>query len=226
MSVDYRVISIGAMAHNRLWGETGDVRTAHATTVLVTDGDMRMLVDPSLPVPALAARFNERTGQTLDTITDVFCTTLHPVCRRSISAMPNANWWANETELAWFRQALYERQAVADRLGPDEAATYDAEERQLKQFRAAPDKFSPQINLYPLPGVTPGCSGLLLTPPTSTTLIAGAAACTIDHIHAGQVWDGAEDPETALDSLRDAVGIADVLICGYDNLLVIGRQWL
>ncbi|MFM1936342.1 MAG: hypothetical protein RI990_1301, partial [Planctomycetota bacterium] len=32
---DFRVISIGTLAHNPLWGERGDVRAAHATTTLI-----------------------------------------------------------------------------------------------------------------------------------------------------------------------------------------------
>ena len=37
MSVEYRVISIGALSHNRLWGETAAVRTAHATTTVICE---------------------------------------------------------------------------------------------------------------------------------------------------------------------------------------------
>ena len=62
MPVEYCVISIGALSTNRLWGESGAVRAAHATTTLVVQDDRRILVDPSLPGPILAARFHERTG--------------------------------------------------------------------------------------------------------------------------------------------------------------------
>ena len=95
MSVEFLVVSIGALSHNPLWGEPSPVRTAHATTTYVEDGPRRILVDPSLPAIALAARFNERTGKMLQDVTDVFCTTLRSVHRRSIEAMPSAAWWAH-----------------------------------------------------------------------------------------------------------------------------------
>ena len=60
MTVDYRVISIGAMSAHPLWGEKLDVRPGHATTTLVTSGDAKILVDPSLPAQALEARLSER----------------------------------------------------------------------------------------------------------------------------------------------------------------------
>ena len=75
---------------------------------LVVEGKKHILVDPSLPGAALAARFFERTGKMLDWITDVFCTTLRPVHRRSIEAMPAANWWTGELELESYRGHLQE----------------------------------------------------------------------------------------------------------------------
>ena len=104
MSVEYTIISIGALSRNRLWGESAAVRTAHATTTLVCDGERRILIDPSLPAPALAARFNERTGLALGDVTDVFCTTLRPVHRRSIEVLGHAHWWVNEPELDSYRE--------------------------------------------------------------------------------------------------------------------------
>ena len=82
MAIEYSVISIGTLSRNLLWNESAAVRTPHATTTLVTDGDRKILVDPSLPGHILESRFNERTGAALADITDVFCTTLRPVHRR------------------------------------------------------------------------------------------------------------------------------------------------
>ncbi|HOF18858.1 MAG TPA: hypothetical protein PK082_08100, partial [Phycisphaerae bacterium] len=99
MTVEYAIISIGTLSANRLWGESAAVRTAHATTTLVRAGERVILVDPSLPAAALAARFGERTGRTLADVTDVFCTTLRPAHRRGVAALPNARWWCGELEL-------------------------------------------------------------------------------------------------------------------------------
>jgi hypothetical protein len=49
VSLEHTIISIGAMACNLQWQETRPVRTQHATTTLVVDGERKILVDPSLP---------------------------------------------------------------------------------------------------------------------------------------------------------------------------------
>ncbi|MDP7637152.1 MAG: hypothetical protein QF577_06350, partial [Phycisphaerae bacterium] len=82
-----------------LWGESAHVRTAHATTTLISDGKRRILVDPSLPGQILEARFNERIGGTLADVTDVFCTTLRPVHRRGLDVLRQANWSCHQAEL-------------------------------------------------------------------------------------------------------------------------------
>ena len=81
------------------------MRSQHATTTLLEDGDRRILVDPSLPPAILAAQFFERTGQQLDTVTDVFCTTLHPGSRRGLLALEHAKWWCALVQHAPFRPA-------------------------------------------------------------------------------------------------------------------------
>ena len=93
MSVEYTVISIGTLSHNRLWNESAAVRASHATTTFISSGDRRILVDPSLPPKTLLARFNERTGLDPEAVTDVFCTTLRPVHRRGIIAFGISKVW-------------------------------------------------------------------------------------------------------------------------------------
>jgi glyoxylase-like metal-dependent hydrolase (beta-lactamase superfamily II) len=223
MSVQYRIISIGAMSRNHLWGEQGAVRPPHATMTLVTEGDRHILVDPSLPDQVLAGRFSERTGARLDMVTDIFCTTLRPVHRFGIEAFPHANWWTSEAELDAFLPALEEAQGSADRLDAD-AEDIEAELRVVRRFKPAPDKFGEQIHLYPLAGPSPGSAGLLLTPTTRSILIAGDAAITRDHLEAGQVWQGCVDIEQAMDSFADILEVADIVICGHDNLEVLSRR--
>jgi len=227
MAVEYRVISIGTLSHNRLWGESAPVRTAHATTTLVCDGDRRVLVDPSLPVPALAARYGERTGRTLEDVTDVFCTTLRPVHRRSVDALPRAAWWCSEAELTSYRAHLEGMRSAADRLDAEQSRALQEDLERLERFRPAPEKFTEQVHLYPLPGASPGSAGLLLAPATGTIVIAGDAAVTAEHVERGQVWAGCADRQAALESLKDVLEIADVIVPGHDNLIVApGRNWL
>jgi glyoxylase-like metal-dependent hydrolase (beta-lactamase superfamily II) len=226
MSVEFTVISIGTLSRNRLWGEAAAVRMAHATTTLVRDGERAILVDPSLPAQALAARFNERTGGALTDVTDVFCTTLRPVHRRAIEALSEARWWAHETELETYRSHLVSLSDSAERLDEEAGAAVEADLKLLDRFRAAPDKLGEQTHLFPLPGASVGSAGLLLTPPASTVVVAGDAAVTSEHVLRGQVWEGCADAAAALKSLQDILEIADAIIPGHDNLMFAPRNRL
>jgi len=226
VSVDFSIISIGTLSQNSLWNEQSPVRTAHATTTLVTDGDKRILVDPSLPGNMLEARFFERTGKGLDTVTDVFCTTLRPVHRRGIEALTNARWWTSQVELETYSGHLETMLESAERLSGDDVDSVRADLKQLGSFAPAPEKFSPQIEFYPLYGASPGSAGLLLTPPASTIIIAGDAIVTGEHLKAGRLWKGVSDMEAAADTLRDLVELAGIVIPGHDNVTFLGQRWL
>lgn len=219
------MISIGTLSANRLWGEFSSVRTAHATTTLVTTEDRLIMVDPSLPAMALQARLNERTGKQLSDITDVFCTTLRPVHRRSIGAFPHANWWCSEAELEAYSRGLEDMRDAAGRIHAetdDMAADMD----QLKKFRPCSAQFSRQVSFYPLSGPSPGAAGLLLTPATQTIIVAGDAAVTAEHVQRGQVWEGCHDTAAALETLTDLLEIAEIIICGHDNVMITSRPWI
>jgi glyoxylase-like metal-dependent hydrolase (beta-lactamase superfamily II) len=223
--MDWRVISIGAMSANALWGEREPVRTGHATTTLVrtTNGsgnDMRILVDPGLPGPALTARLRERVNLSPSDITHVFLTSFHPDTRRGLEVFENATWWIAEGE----REAVGVPLATSlMRLSenfeePDSAtrAVLESDIATLQRCEAAPDRLGTGVDLFPMPGVSPGLCGLLLTV-GPTVLICGDAIVTQDHLERGEVARYAADIECARESFGEAVEIADVLILGRDN---------
>ena len=226
MAVEYKIISIGTLSHNRLWGENASIRTAHATTTLVSDEKRLILVDPSLPGQILAARFNERTGKQLDDVTDVFCTTLRPVHRRSIEAFQNARWWTSELELRSYKEHLEGLAGSSERLASEDSEFIEADLSLLSRFSPAPERFSEQVQLYPLYGASPGSAGLLLAPATTTIIIAGDAAVTSEHVQAGQIWRNCNNTESALESLGDLLELADIIIPGHDNAIFSSRRWL
>lgn len=226
MSVEYKIISIGTLSHNLIWNESRPVRTQHATTTLITCEDKLILVDPALPPQILEAKFFERTGQPLANVTDVFCTTLRPDSRRAIEALGNANWWASETELEWYGQQLVALEDSAQRMNPDEAENIEKELELLRRFKPAPEKFTEQVSLYPLDGPTPGCAGLLLTPPTNTVIIAGPAVATSEHLSRGMVWDECNDTEAAMETFKDILELADLIIPGFDNVCFSPGRWM
>ena len=226
MSVEYCVINIGTLSHNRLWGESSPVRVSCATTTLVRDEGRTILVDPSLPAEALAVRYGDRTGGKLADVTDVFCTTLRPVHRRGIAALDEAKWWAGQIEIETYRSHLAGLLDSAERLDPEDVNMIEADLALLGRFAPAPEKFTRQVQFYPLLGASPGSAGLLLAPPTSTIVIAGDAAVTAQHVQAAQVWKGCAETEAAMASLADLLELADVIVPGHDNVMFAPGRWL
>ena len=218
---DFRVISIGTLAHHPLWGERGDVRAAHATTTLIESGDARILVDPSLPEQALVARLAERRGIGPDAITHVFLTNFHPMRRRGLGAFADAQWLVGELERETIGAQLVEKFREAEGAGDaDLATTLRSEIALLQRCKAAPDRLATSVDLFPLPGVTPGSCGLLLPLPSATVLVAGDAVATEEHLAAGKVIAPVFNLEQAQESFREAVEIADVIVCGRDNAVL------
>ncbi|MEX0655805.1 MAG: MBL fold metallo-hydrolase [Phycisphaeraceae bacterium] len=215
-SMDYRIISIGALSVHELWNRQGQARTPHATTTLVRSGDRTILVDPGLPQQVITARLAERAGIEPDDISDVFLTNFRPAHRMGLLAFPRARWLISEAEREAVGQGLVERfQQTEDEA---ERETLQQEIALLKRCVAAPDKLADHVDLFPLPGFTPGTTGLLLSHPRTTTLIAGDAIATIEHLEQGRVLRGAYDANQAQESIVEALEIADVIIPGHDNV--------
>src|SRR5690348_15658581 len=174
------VISIGTLGRNRLWNESSQVRTPHATTTLIRAGARHILVDPGLPAPAIKARLNERTGLRPEQVDTVFLTNFREAHRRGLEAFERAKVLIHEVEKQSARQHL-ERMI-------DQAPSEDVDRRHmenelamLEKFSAAEDELAEGVDLFPLPGYTPGTCGLLVALPTTTVLIAGDAVPTLDH---------------------------------------------
>lgn len=223
--MNLRIISIGALAMHELWPRQAAVRTAHATTTLIESGDRRILIDPGLPPQVIAARLGERAGLEPTDITDVFLTCFRPEQRRGLTGLPDARWLIAEAERERVGHALLER--FASESDQDTRTLLQQDIALLKRCTAAPDQLARGVDLFPLPGYTPGTCGLLLSFPRITTLIAGPAVATCEHLEHGRVLRGAMDIEQAQESLLEAMEIADQIIPGYDNILVNpGRRGL
>ena len=92
MSVELRVISMGALAAHPLRGEKGNLRPGHLSTILLSIDDRKILVDPSLPGKILLDRLQERSGVQPAEITDVFLSSFRPESRRGLPLFENARW--------------------------------------------------------------------------------------------------------------------------------------
>ena len=62
-------------------------------------------------------------------------------------------------------------------------------------------------------------AGLLLPSAGATTLVAGDAIPTVEHLAAGQILSPCFDLEAARESFSEAVEIADWVVCGRDNIV-------
>lgn len=214
--MDYRIVSIGALSQNDFWPDPGQ-HTPHATTTLVRSGKKVIVVDPGLPPLIVAARLKERSGLDASAVTHVFLTNFRPAHRRGLAAFDGAIWWIAQAEREAVGQYLVEQFRQADEA---RKAVLQGEIETLKRCQVAPDNLAPHVDLFPLPGYTPGTCGLLLAHHNSTTLIAGDAVATAEHLEHGQVLRGAFDLEKARESLIEAIEIADILVPGHDNVLL------
>lgn len=220
MSATFRIISIGTLTANQFWGEKGAVRAPHATTTLIVSGTARILVDPSLPAQILLPKLAERSGLGPESITHVFMTSFSPINRRAIMSFEKAEWLIAEREREAIGQQLIAKFHEAREAGDkDLLAALSAEVAILERSKAAPDAIAKGVDLFPLCGVTPGLTGILLPGRTATVLVAGDAIPTLEHLEAGKVMTPCFDVELALASLGEAVEIADWIVCGRDNLI-------
>jgi glyoxylase-like metal-dependent hydrolase (beta-lactamase superfamily II) len=222
LAVDYRVISIGTLAAHPLWNEGAEARTGHATTTLLSvDAGTHILIDPSLPATALLARLGERSPVRANQVTHVFLTSADPLHHRAIAVFEAAQWLTHETELDAARAAVTARiEEARDDRDDQLLSMFQDELAILDRCRGAPDKLANGVDLFPLPGVTPGACGLLLPLPGATVVICGDAMPTVEHLRQGKVLPSCYDVEQAQESFAEVIQIADILIPGRDNVTV------
>ena len=139
MSVEIRIVSLGALASHPLRDEAGERRPGHATTSILLCGDRRILIDPSLPPDHLRQRLDERLGIGPDEISDVFLTDLRPERRRGIGLFPEAHWLVGEAERDAYRAAIDQRRYELDDeddLDPDSERLLESESQVIARCGA------------------------------------------------------------------------------------------
>jgi glyoxylase-like metal-dependent hydrolase (beta-lactamase superfamily II) len=221
MPPDYRVISIGTLSANLLWNERTQVRTPHATTSLICVDDMRILVNPALPASVLGGRLQERAPVRPEDITHIFLTSLAIDHRHGMPGFEEAMWLAHEPEIHFQMDRL--DGLIEDAEEHADRETVDLLEQQravLRRVKVAPDTLATGVDLFPLPGITPGTCGLLLSQPRATVLISGDAIATAGHFERAQVLPVCADVEVAQASFKEAIEIADIIVPGRDNVIL------
>lgn len=217
--MDWRIISIGTLPSHPLWNERGESRTGHATTTAIKSGNAVMLVDPSLPPVVLNARLQERWGIDISAITHIFLTSFDPDRRRALQGFEHATWFMHEPEVQAASYAIGEE---IQRAEGDTEVTLILEQHLnlLSSFEVPDDQVLPNVDLFPLPGFTPGSCGLLLPTAKRTILITGDTIATSEHLDQGSVLANCAEIETAQESFKECVEIADIIIPGRDNVVL------
>jgi glyoxylase-like metal-dependent hydrolase (beta-lactamase superfamily II) len=219
MALRFRVVCIGTLSHHELWQEKQPKRTPFATTVLIHADQRVILVDPGLPPEAMSAQLLQRSGLEPRAVTDVFLTNFRPAHRRGLELFDSARWYLAEAERESVGHRLvemFQQEQADEELKP----MLQQEIGLLKRCEAAPDKLAEGVDLFPLPGFTPGTCGLLLLEPQRTILVAGDAVPTVEHLEQGRVLSGGFDREQAQESFKEAIEIADAIIPGHDNVVL------
>lgn len=219
--LDVRIISIGTLSAHPLWGERAPVRTGHSTCTLVRSGDVTLLVDPGLPEQMMAARLMERANIPPERVTHVFLTSFHPDTHRGIGAFKEAMWWISKAEREGVGLPLIQQLKKASDDGEAEAVeVFKRQVEVLHRCEEAPEALADRVDVFPLPGLTPGTTGVLVEEPELTTLICGDAIATVEHLRRRMVLTGCANPDKARESFAEALQIADVLVLGRDGLVV------
>ncbi len=222
MACTVDVISIGTLSCNPFWNERGKVRASHATTTLIREGTTAILVDPSLPPDLLVHRLDERTGLKPGQIDVVFLTNFRPVHRRALGAFAHAQWLISNEERASVIASLTAglESARGDEHGVSAPVEIEQELALVRRTVAAPDKLAPSVDLFPSPGAAVGSAALLVAG-LKTVVVAGDAILSGPHFDHGRVYERCVDPEQARRSFADIVEVANVIIPGHDNLIVL-----
>ncbi len=222
--MEYLVVSIGTLSKNKFWNEKEPLRTPHSTTTLIISDNEKILVDPSLPGKVLDARLFERAGIRVSDITKVFLTCFKPAHRAGLKAFDGADWLIHEDEKKFVEEHYKNLLRNLQKDDIEERNLIERELDLLNKCKIADQKIAEQVELFPSPGPTPGCCGLLLTQPVGTILITGDAVINKDYLEHGQVWEESHHLKQAQKSLQDIIEIADIIIPGHDNIIpLIGK---
>ncbi len=222
MSTRIDVILIGQLSQNAAWSEKNAVRPPVATTSLVRGEQSTILVDPTLDGEPMARCLFDRTGLRPDQIDIVFLTSFHPTHRRGLGIFERASWLMSEVERTAVVTHLERLREAADAAT---APIIDQELAILERIGSADDSLDRNVDLFPSPGATPGCTGLLIAD-LQTTVIAGDAVLTRDHFEQGMVWEQAADTDLAKSSLAEVNEIADLIVPGHDNIFASSVRFM
>ncbi|MGI5885102.1 MAG: MBL fold metallo-hydrolase [Candidatus Spyradocola sp.] len=212
----FHILTIGHLSRNKFWGESNDqaYRKPLATsTLLLGEGEV-IVADPSLPEAEMREALLNAAGLSLEDVTLVFSTHNHldhhvdPLC------FPHARWLMPAVDLSY----LHEHWAEHKRSFPGD--DFDV----VEHCESAGSEIAPGLRVVPLPGHTPGTSGLAFDAPEGRVLLTGDAVMTREFYKAGEPYFFGWDNDLAKKTIAALRGTADVIIPGHGEAF-LARAW-
>ncbi len=203
------ILVIGHLKWNAYFGESaqspprGDPSTCTSTMIRGRQADGReyvLVVDPTLRRSPEDFYFdiNRRTGLSPEEVTHCFVTHEHFDHQAGLNYFPRAVWLAAEP--------------VANKL-------LDSPYVDGGRVRVAAGEFLPGVAVLPLPGHTPGLTGVAFEEGGLKWVAAGDGVMTRDHF-TFETSAFEQDSAMAAQTIRELKNLADIIIPGHDNLIV------
>jgi glyoxylase-like metal-dependent hydrolase (beta-lactamase superfamily II) len=206
MGIRWDVVFIGNLSRNRYWNEADDRprRSVLSTTTLVSNGDFRLIVDPSISdATRMAAELDRRAGIAPAAIDAVFVTHEHGDHHAGLDAFPDARWLA----------------------APEAAERINGLGRRLKRIEPVEGFIAEGIECIATPGHTNGHHSVLFADADGyRVVIAGDAVVTRDFWRDARGYFNSSDAGLASDTIKRLGGMVDIVVPGHDNYFICARR--
>ena len=208
-SIKWIQLTLGHLSRNKFWGEDPDTQyhSVVASSTLVKDGDINILVDPTLPVEDMEKRLKLYCGLDRNDIDIVFATHFHTDHRIDAEKYPNAKLYMSEESVKEVEELRVSGGPMAEIFL--NGAVFD--------FEAAPRHMTANVEVVPLPGHTLGLSGLYFTSDGKKILLSGDKIMNPEYYAAreGYFIDASQEKTRA--SMDWALANADIIVPGHGD---------
>ena len=202
-------LTLGHLSRNKFWGEDPDTQyhSVVASSTLVQDGDVNILVDPTLPVDEIERRLQRYCGLDRNDIDIVFATHYHTDHRVDAEKYPNAKLYMSAESIQEIADVKKEGGRFAQIFL--NGAVFD--------FEAAPVQLTPGVAVHPLPGHTLGLAGLVFTSGGKKILLSGDTIMNTEFYSAreGYFIDASQEKTAA--SMQWAHENVDIIVPGHGD---------
>lgn len=216
--IEWKLLTIGNLSRNKYWGES-DSEAYHpvlATTTVIRDNGTVILVDPSQPFEIMKKKLAKYCCLAPEDVDVVFATHYHGDHRVDADKYVNAVCYMSQDSLHDFEN--FRIKAAGDKAMEAPASG----NREL--FLPAPSRLSDRVVLYPLPGHTPGLTGLMFESEKKRVLVAGDTIMGEEYFENRDGYWFNENLEITVQSILKAAEDADVIIPGHGDVFSVLRH--